>query len=75
VDRVVTPLVFSSDYNQPSDLSGGKPITPTEERTIGNGSAQHADDNCNGGAAIGESVTRSNVSWIEINDPYTFSYI
>ncbi|XP_037723581.1 A-agglutinin anchorage subunit isoform X1 [Drosophila subpulchrella] len=43
-------------------IRGGKPITPTEERTIGNGSAQHADDNCNGGAAIGESVTRSNLS-------------
>ncbi|XP_017133425.1 serine/threonine-protein kinase phg2 isoform X1 [Drosophila elegans] len=43
-------------------IRGGKPITPTEERTIGNGSAQHADDNCNGGAAIGESVTKSNIS-------------
>ncbi|XP_017045811.1 serine/threonine-protein kinase phg2 [Drosophila ficusphila] len=43
-------------------IRGGKPITPTEERTIGNGSAQHADDNCNGGAAIGESVTKSNLS-------------
>ncbi|XP_033169280.1 probable serine/threonine-protein kinase nek3 isoform X1 [Drosophila mauritiana] len=44
-------------------IRGGKPITPTEERTIGNGSAQHADDNCNGGTAIGESVIKSNVSW------------
>ncbi|KAH8368427.1 hypothetical protein KR084_011390 [Drosophila pseudotakahashii] len=43
-------------------IRGGKPITPTEERTIGNGSAQHAEDNCNGGAAIGESVTKSNLS-------------
>ncbi|XP_017065094.1 uncharacterized protein LOC108103877 isoform X2 [Drosophila eugracilis] len=43
-------------------IRGGKPITPTEERTIGNGSAQHGDDNCNGGAAIGESVTKSNLS-------------
>ncbi|XP_043659617.1 serine/threonine-protein kinase phg2 isoform X1 [Drosophila teissieri] len=43
-------------------IRGGKPITPTEERTIGNGSAQHADDNCNGGTAIGESVTKSNLS-------------
>nr|NP_001285154.1 uncharacterized protein Dmel_CG42258, isoform E [Drosophila melanogaster]AHN59624.1 uncharacterized protein Dmel_CG42258, isoform E [Drosophila melanogaster] len=41
-------------------IRGGKPITPTEERTIGNGSAQHADDNCNGGTAIGESVIKSN---------------
>nr|NP_572801.2 uncharacterized protein Dmel_CG42258, isoform C [Drosophila melanogaster]AAF48165.2 uncharacterized protein Dmel_CG42258, isoform C [Drosophila melanogaster] len=43
-------------------IRGGKPITPTEERTIGNGSAQHADDNCNGGTAIGESVIKSNLS-------------
>ncbi|XP_034657952.1 serine/threonine-protein kinase phg2 isoform X1 [Drosophila subobscura] len=43
-------------------IRGGKPITPTEDRTIGNGSAQHADDNCNGGTAVGESVTRSNLS-------------
>jgi len=41
---------------------GGKPITPTEDRTIGNGNAQHDDDNCNGGStAIGESVTKTNV--------------
>ncbi|KQS30442.1 probable serine/threonine-protein kinase nek3 isoform X1 [Drosophila erecta] len=43
-------------------IRGGKPITPTEERTIGNGSAQHVDDNCNGGTAIGESVIISNLS-------------
>ncbi|XP_026845398.1 uncharacterized protein LOC6597029 isoform X1 [Drosophila persimilis] len=43
-------------------IRGGKPITPTEDRTIGNGSAQHADDNCNGGTAVGESVTRTNLS-------------
>lgn len=42
---------------------GGKPITPTEDRTIGNGNAQHGDDNCNGAStAIGESVTKTNVS-------------
>lgn len=46
---------------------GGKPITPTEDRTIGNGNAQHGDDNCNGAStAIGESVTKTNVSpgWV-----------
>ncbi|XP_030378020.1 uncharacterized protein LOC115626716 isoform X2 [Scaptodrosophila lebanonensis] len=42
-------------------IRGGKPITPTEDRTIGNGSAQHGDDNCNG-TAIGESVTKTNIS-------------
>ncbi|KAH8266005.1 hypothetical protein KR026_010837, partial [Drosophila bipectinata] len=42
-------------------IRGGKPITPTEDRTIGNGSA-HADDNCNGGTVIGESVTKTNLS-------------
>ncbi|KAH8292691.1 hypothetical protein KR018_002752, partial [Drosophila ironensis] len=42
-------------------IRGGKPITPTEDRTIGNGSA-HAEDNYNGGAAIGESVTKTNIS-------------
>ncbi|KAH8236050.1 hypothetical protein KR038_011327 [Drosophila bunnanda] len=47
-----------------SMIRGGQPITPTEDRTIGNGStAQHADDNCNGGGvAIGESVTKTNLS-------------
>ncbi|KAH8289520.1 hypothetical protein KR054_006664 [Drosophila jambulina] len=47
-----------------SMIRGGQPITPTEDRTIGNGStAQHPDDNCNGGgAAIGESVTKTNLS-------------
>ncbi|EDW78549.1 uncharacterized protein [Drosophila tropicalis] len=43
-------------------IRGGKPITPTEDRTIGNGSAQHVDDNCNGGPAVGESVTKTNIS-------------
>ncbi|KAH8265174.1 hypothetical protein KR044_011595 [Drosophila immigrans] len=44
-------------------LSGGKPITPTEDRTIGNGNAQHGDDNCNDATtAIGESVTKTNLS-------------
>lgn len=42
--------------------TGGKPITPTEDRTIGNGNAQHGDDNCNGATAIGETVTKTNVS-------------
>ncbi|XP_020806164.1 homeobox protein 5 [Drosophila serrata] len=48
-----------------SMIRGGQPITPTEDRTIGNGStAQHPDDNCNGGGgvAIGESVTKTNLS-------------
>ncbi|KAH8244846.1 hypothetical protein KR032_001269 [Drosophila birchii] len=49
-----------------SMIRGGQPITPTEDRTIGNGSTaqQHADDNCNGGGgvAIGESVTKTNLS-------------
>ncbi|XP_022216000.1 hyphally regulated cell wall protein 3 isoform X2 [Drosophila obscura] len=43
-------------------IRGGKPITPTEDRTMGNGSAQHADDNFNGGTAVDESVTRTNLS-------------
>ncbi|XP_051860924.1 putative lysozyme-like protein isoform X2 [Drosophila albomicans] len=46
-----------------SMIRGGKPITPTEDRTIGNGNAQHGDDNCNGATtAIGESVTKTNLS-------------
>ncbi|KAH8315034.1 hypothetical protein KR059_002417 [Drosophila kikkawai] len=46
-----------------SMIRGGQPITPTEDRTIGNGSTAHADDNCNGGGvAIGESVTKTNLS-------------
>ncbi|XP_064540651.1 probable serine/threonine-protein kinase nek3 isoform X1 [Drosophila montana] len=46
-----------------SMIRGGKPITPTEDRTIGNGNAQHGDDNCNGAStAIGETVTKTNLS-------------
>ncbi|XP_034490310.1 homeobox protein Hox-B3 isoform X2 [Drosophila innubila] len=46
-----------------SMIRGGKPITPTEDRTIGNGNAQHGEDNCNGAStAIGESVTKTNLS-------------
>ncbi|EDV92296.1 GH24124 [Drosophila grimshawi] len=46
-----------------SMIRGGKPITPTEDRTIGNGNAQHGDDNCNGATtAISESVTKTNLS-------------
>ncbi|XP_017870147.1 PREDICTED: probable serine/threonine-protein kinase nek3 isoform X1 [Drosophila arizonae] len=45
-----------------SMIRGGKPITPTEDRTIGNGNAQHGDDNCNGATATGETVTKTNLS-------------
>ncbi|XP_017850224.1 uncharacterized protein LOC108605157 isoform X2 [Drosophila busckii] len=45
-------------------IRGGKPITPTEDRTIGNGNAQHGDENnCNGASTVvGESVTKTNLS-------------
>ncbi|KAH8396039.1 hypothetical protein KR222_002272, partial [Zaprionus bogoriensis] len=59
------PFLFLALFNCLLWLSrtGGKPITPTEDRTIGNGNAQHGDDNCNGAStAIGESVTKTNLS-------------